>query len=140
MTRLMLVEGQAAIRFGLRMWLKLAPDVEIIGESGDGLTALTQASLLQPDVIVTEVEAIGMDGIELVKTLRRVSPDSAIVILSLRDDAVTREHAKSAGVAAFVSKHEYGERLLPAIRRAVHGRAEPPRAPERLNRVRDQLT
>jgi DNA-binding NarL/FixJ family response regulator len=120
MIRLLLVENQPAIRFGLRMWLKLAPDVMVVGEAGDGLAALSQASVLRPDVILLEIESIGMDGIELIKAMRKAAPDSAVVVLSLRDDAATRRRAEVAGAAAFVSKHEYGDRLLPVISRVVH--------------------
>lgn len=119
MIRLLLVENQPPIRFGLRMWLKLAPDVTIIGEAGDGLAALSQAAIVGPDVILLGIEPDGIDSIKLVRAIRSASPESAIVILTLQDDAFTRRRLLAAGAAAFVSKHECGERLLEAIREAA---------------------
>lgn len=119
MIRLLLVENQPSIRFGLRMWLNLAPDVTIVGEAGDGLSALSEATMVRPDVILVDIESGGIESTRLVRALRRVSPESAIVILSLHDDATTRSRLLAAGAAAFVSKHEYGEGLLQAIRQAA---------------------
>jgi len=119
MIRLLLVEDQPSIRFGLRMWLKLAPDVTIVGEAGDGLGALSQAATNNPDVILLGIESGGMDSVRLIRAICSASPGSAIVILSLHDDAITRKRLLAAGAAAFVSKHEYGERLLQAIRQAA---------------------
>ena len=126
MIRLLLVENQPAVRCGLRMWFKLAADVSIVGEAGDGLAALSQASVLRPDVIVMGIDSIDMDAIGLIKAMHKTSPESAVVILSLRDDAVARRQVEAAGAAAFVSKHEYADRLLPAIRRAAAGLHETP--------------
>lgn len=119
MLRLLLVENQTAVRSGLRMWFKLAPEVAIVGEAGDGLAALSQAAVARPDVILLDIESAGMDGAELIRALRKASPESAVVILSLSDDTVTRRRAAAAGAAAFVSKHECGDRLLQSVRRAA---------------------
>jgi len=133
MIRLLLVENQPSIRFGLRMWLKLAPDVTIVGEAGDGLAALSHAAIVGPDVIVLGIESAGTDSIRLIRALRSAAPASAIVILSLLDDAISRRRLLGAGAAAFVSKHEYGERLLQAIRQV----ASPPQPEaQRVNPVR----
>jgi DNA-binding NarL/FixJ family response regulator len=120
MIKLLLVENQPAIRFGLRMWLRLAPDLTIVGEAGDGLAALSQAALVRPDVILLGIEndSGGIDSIRLIKALGSAAPGSAIVILSLHDDAITRRRLLLAGAAAFVSKHDSGERVLQAIRQA----------------------
>ena len=140
MIRLLLVEGQPAIRCGLRMRLKLEPDVTLLGEAGDGLAALAQASVLRPDVILLDIESAGMDGLELVKAIRATSPRSAVVVLSLRDDATIRRQAQAAGAAVFVSKHEYGDRLIQAIRLAAGGQHGLPADSVRPRNVRKALT
>jgi len=124
MTRLLLVESQPAIRCGLRMRLNLEPDLMVLGEAGDGLAALAQASMLTPDVVLLDIEATGMDGIELIRALRAVSSQSAVIVLSFRDDAATRKRVQAAGAAGFVSKHEVGDRLIQAIREAAAGHHE----------------
>ncbi len=124
MTRILLL-AEPAIRNGLRMRLALEPDVTIVGEAGDGLAALSLAYVHQPDVIVMEMESIGMDSVELIKAIRTTSPGTAPVILSLRGDSVTRSRVEAAGAAAFVSKHENADRLLQVIRKVATGQHEP---------------
>ncbi len=119
MIRLLLVESQPAIRLGLRMRLKLEPDMSVIGEAADGLAALSRAAVLRPDVILLDMESAGIDGVRLVAAMRSASPESALVILTLRDDAITRRRALAAGATVFVSKHEVGDRLPQAIRQAA---------------------
>jgi DNA-binding NarL/FixJ family response regulator len=107
------------------MWLKLAPDVRVVGAASDELAALVQVSLLHPDVIVAGIESAGMDGVGLIKAMRKVAPESAVVALSLHDDAITRREAEAAGAVAFASKRDCGDELLRAIRQA----ARSPRIP-----------
>src|SRR2546428_9818942 len=106
MIRLLLVESQPAIRRGLQMRLTLEPDVTVVGEARDGLAALWQASMLRPDVILVDTESTDMDGVRLIAALRSASPESAAVILSLRDDATTPPRLPAARAAAFVSEHQ----------------------------------
>jgi DNA-binding NarL/FixJ family response regulator len=128
MIRVLLVENRPAIRLGLRMRLKLEADVSIIGEPSDSLAALAQTAVLRPDVILLDIESTDMDGIRLIRAMQTASPASAIVILSLHDDSATRRRASHAGAAAFVSKHERGDGLLHAIRKAAGGATSPTRA------------
>ncbi len=140
MTRLLLVEGQPAIRCGLRMRLTLEPDLMLLGEAGDGLAALAQAAVLNPDVVLLDIEATGMDGIELIKAIRAVSSHSAVLVLSFRDDAGTRKRVQAAGAAGFVSKHEVDDRLIQAIREAATGQHELAADAARQRNVRHGLT
>ena len=117
--RVLLVDDRPAVRQGLRIRLVLEPDVEVVGEAGDGAEAISLAQSLRPDVILMDVRMPGVDGISTARTLRAVAPEGAVVILSFYDDARTRARAEEAGVAAFVAKHKVEETLLAAIRRAV---------------------
>jgi DNA-binding NarL/FixJ family response regulator len=119
MIRLLVVENQSSIRRGLQMWLRLAPDMTVVGEADDAISALWQASMLHPDVILVHIDSKEIDGGKFIKAMRSASPGSAVVVLSLYDDSMTRWRALGAGAAAFVSMHEYGDRLLQAIRQAA---------------------
>jgi DNA-binding NarL/FixJ family response regulator len=117
--RILLVEHQPAIRCGLRMRLNLEPDVTVVGEAGDGLNALALAARLLPDVILMEVEDLGMDSGRLIEAMRRSAPGAVVIILSFHDDRATRARAFAAGASAFVSKHTVSDHLLEDIRQAV---------------------
>lgn len=124
MITLLLVDDVPAVRRGLKMRLTLEPDLEIVGEAGNGAEAITLTSVLHPDVVVMDVEMPGMDGVMATETLRSVEPRSQVITLSLHDDALTRARARSAGALAFVAKHEPVDILLAAIRRAAAPRLE----------------
>jgi DNA-binding NarL/FixJ family response regulator len=122
--RVLIADDQPAVRRGLHLRLSLEPEVEVIGEAGDGAEAISLARSLQPDVVLMDVRMPGMDGIEATAALRAVARESAVVILSLDDSAKTRTRAKEAGAVAFVSKRRMEEELLAVVRRAGLGRPE----------------
>ena len=97
------------------MRLALEPDVEVIGEAGDGHAAITEAHRLQPDVVVMDVKMPSLDGITAGSLLLAEAESPAVVILTLHDGPDVRARAKAAGMA-FIGKHEADSALLPAIR------------------------
>jgi DNA-binding NarL/FixJ family response regulator len=117
--RLLLVDDRPTVRRGLRIWLALEPNIEVVGEASDGAEAISLARALRPDVVLMDVGMPGMDGISATAALRSLAPQSAVVILTLHDDAATRTHAREAGAAAFVAKHQMEETLLAEIRRVT---------------------
>jgi DNA-binding NarL/FixJ family response regulator len=117
--RLLLVDDRPSVRRGLRIWLALEPDLEVVGEAADGAEAISLTQALRPDVVLMDIEMPGVDGISATAALRSVVPQSAVVILTLHDDAATRARAQEAGAAAFVAKHLMEETLLAEIRRAA---------------------
>ena len=114
--RLLVVDDEARVRQGLRMRLASEPDLEIVGEAGDGPAALHLALELRPDVVLMDLLMPGMDGIRVTRMLQAAVPASRIVAFSVREDVTTRRAAASAGAAAFVGKQEGPELLLAAIR------------------------
>jgi DNA-binding NarL/FixJ family response regulator len=119
MIRVLLVDDQAVVRRALRGRFHLEPDLEVVGEASTGREALALAQTFTPDVVLMDIEMPGMDGIEATAALRRVVPQSAVVILSIYDDAQTRGRAQAAGAAALVEKRGATETLLSAIRQAA---------------------
>ncbi len=115
MIRLLLVDGEAAVRKGLRMRLAAEPDIAVVGEASSGEKAFRLVRHLTPDVLLLDL-AMSPNWIETTGMLHQRSPDMAIVILSIHDDVGTRARAQAAGAAAFVSKAEAVETLLAAIR------------------------
>lgn len=115
MIRLLLVDDQPAVRRGLVMRLHMEPDIQIVGEAGTGREALSLAQELAPDVVLMDVEMPEMDGIEATAALTLAVSHSAVVILSIHDDAYTRKRAQAAGAVAFVEKRGATDTLLAAI-------------------------
>ncbi len=115
MIRIVLVDDEPAVRRGLKMRLEVNNEFKVVGEVGDGATALQQVPELAPDVVIMDIELPGCDGIAVTQALREIT-GLAIVILSMHDDPETRARATAAGAARFVSKHEGTDALLRAIR------------------------
>ncbi len=116
MIEIVLVDDELSVRQGLKMRLELTKEMRVVGEAGDGDTAVRLIRTLKPDIVVMDVELPDQDGIALTKILRDENCSSSIIILSMHDDADTRERALTAGAVNFVSKHEGTAALLKAIR------------------------
>ena len=119
MIHVLLVDDQAVVRRALRVRFHLEPDLQVVGEASTGSEALTLAQALTPDVVLMDIEMPEMDGIQATAALRRVVPQSAVVILSIHDDAQTRGRAQTAGAVACVEKRGATDALLSAIRLAA---------------------
>lgn len=119
MISVVLVDDQPAVRQGLRMRLMLEPDITVVGEASTGEQALALVQRLSPDVVLMDVEMPAMDGITTTAALLDVHPQSAVVMLSIHDDVLTRARAKAAGAAAFVEKCGTTKELLATIRQAA---------------------
>jgi DNA-binding NarL/FixJ family response regulator len=119
MIKLLLVDDQPTVRQGLRMRLTLEPDLTVVGEASTAEEALALVQSLAPDIVLMDVEMPGMDGIAATVAVRASARQSAVVILSIHDDALTRARAQAAGAVAFVEKRGKTEELLAAIRQAA---------------------
>lgn len=122
MIRIVLVDDEPAVRQGLKMRLARTNDMRVVGEAGDGETALHLIHEHSPDVVVMDVELPGDDGLAVTRLLRSEKTPPAIVILSMHDDPGTGEQARAAGAAIFVSKHAGATALLQGIRQVARSR------------------
>ena len=117
MIRVLLVDDRDTVRCGLRMRLALENDLQVVGEAGNSGEALVLAETFVPDVVVVDIEMLGIDAVRSIERLRDVAPESAVVVLTMNGDTDTRARAKKAGANAFVEKQGGAEGLLQAIRR-----------------------
>ena len=117
--RVLLVDDQPMVRRGLAMRLEIEPDIEVSGEAADGTGALDATAAHAPDVVIMDVRMEGVDGIEATAALRLAYPEVAVVVLTLQDDAETRERAEAAGASGFVGKHEPEGLLVEEIMRSA---------------------
>jgi len=133
--RVLLVDDHSVVRQGLRMFLGLDPEIEVVGEGGDGAEGLRLARALRPDVVVMDLLMPVMDGITAIGHLRRELPDTEVIALTsvLEDDKVIG--AVRAGAIGYLLKDTQADELIRAIKGAAAGQAQLSRAAaERLMR------
>ncbi len=133
--RLLLVDDHAVVRQGLRMFLGLDPEFEIVGEAANGAKALELARQLQPDVVLMDLLMPVMDGITATEAIRRELPDIEVVALTsvLEDEKVVG--AVRAGAIGYLLKDAEPAELARAVKAAAAGEVQlSPRAAARLLR------
>ena len=123
------------VRQGLRMFLSLDADLEIVGEAADGAEAVRLAGELKPDVVLMDLVMPGMDGIAATRAIRRQLPEVEVVALTsfLEDASVVG--AVRAGAIGYLLKDTQADELCRAIRAAAAGQVQlSPQAAARLMR------
>jgi DNA-binding NarL/FixJ family response regulator len=118
MIRVVVVDDQALMRGGLRGLLQLAPDIEVVGEAGDGESAVATIQELRPDVVLLDVRMPRGDGISV---LQRVHPLPPTILLTTFDDDEALLRGIRAGARGFLLKDVSLEQLLDAVRRIHAG-------------------
>lgn len=127
-----LVDDHQVVREGLRRMLELEPDFEVVGEAGTAKDALEQVETLSPEVILMDIKMPGTDGIELTRQIKRNSPATNVIMLTLYDEYLSQ--AIEAGAKGYLVKDINREELLKAIRAIHEGRS-----PINLSLTQDQL-
>lgn len=102
--RVVLVDDMAELRAMIRLTLERSGRFEVVGEAGDGRAAIAETERVQPDLVLLDVSMPVMDGLEALPHLRRVSPDSTIVMLSGFSEARLGADAEAGGAAAYLEK------------------------------------
>ena len=133
--RILLADDHAVVRQGLRMFLGLDPDLEVVGEASNGAEAVEQARLLQPDVVLMDLVMPVMDGITAIAEIRGALPDIEVIALTsvLEDASVVG--AVKAGAIGYLLKDTQSDELRRAIKAAAAGQVQlSPAAAARLMR------
>jgi DNA-binding NarL/FixJ family response regulator len=121
--RVLIVDDQALVRAGFRMILEAQPDLEVVGEAGDGSAAIDAVRTLRPDVVLMDVRMPGIDGIEATRRLTEAGVPGKIVILTTYDLDEYVFDALAAGASGFLLKHVPPEELVRGVRVAASGEA-----------------
>ena len=123
MIRVLLVDDQSLLRMGFRLILEAEPDIEVIGEAGDGAAGLSMVAALHPDVVLMDVRMPGMDGIQATAAIAATEPNSKILILTTFDLDQYVYAGLKAGASGFLLKDAPPSDLLAAIRTVASGDA-----------------
>lgn len=118
--RVFLVDDQQMVRGGFRMLVESQPDMEVVGEAGDGGEALERLAVTRADVVLMDVRMPRMDGVEATRRLAAQPGAPRVVVLTTFDLDEYAFAALKAGATAFLLKDAPPEDLLSAIR-TVHG-------------------
>ena len=121
--RVMLADDHVLVREGTRRLLEAEPDIEVVAEAGDGISAVEQAVASQPDVLIIDVAMPGMTGIEATRHIKQQLPKVAVLALTAYDDDQYVLALLNAGAAGFLLKDVRGQELVTAVRSVHRGEA-----------------
>ena len=124
--RVFLVDDHAVVRRGMRAFIDMLPDIEVIGDAADGQAALDELAVLAdedrlPDVVVMDLVMPRLDGVGATRAVRRKYPSVEVVALTSFSEAERVHAALEAGAAGYLLKDAEADELAAAIRAAYRG-------------------
>jgi NarL family two-component system response regulator LiaR len=136
--KILLVDDHEMVRIGVSAYLKIQPDMEVVGEAVNGIEAVEKALQLRPDIILMDMVMPGMNGAEATKAIIDQWPEAKIMIVTsfLDDDKVYP--ALEAGAISYILKTSNAKRIAEAIRETLIGQTvlEPEVTTKMMKRMR----
>ena len=120
--RIFIVDDHPVFREGLAGLIKREPDLAICGEADSAQQALTEIERLKPDLVLVDISLPGRSGLELIKDIQAVSPDTPTLVISMHDETLYAERVLRAGGRGYIMKQEGPEKILRAVRQMFEGR------------------
>jgi DNA-binding NarL/FixJ family response regulator len=119
--RILLADDHAMVRQGFRLILDSQPDMEVVGEAGNGREAVELAEQLTPNVVVMDVAMPELNGIEATRRISRSAPRARVLALSMHKDAVYVREILRAGARGYLLKDMIERDLVTAVRAVARG-------------------
>ena len=139
--RVLVADDHRLFRDGLRALLNSVPDLEVVGEAGDGEEVVAKAAAVQPDVILMDLQLPGLNGVEATRRILRSQPSVNVLVLTMFEDTDTVLAAMRAGARGYILKDTDEEALLRSVRAVASGEALfGPGVAERLMRYLAEAT
>jgi two-component system, NarL family, response regulator LiaR len=122
--RVLIADDHAVVRRGLRTFLDLQEDIDVVGEAEDGEEAIAEARRSRPDIVLLDLVMPKLDGVAAIRGIRECSPSTRVIVLTsfLDDDKLLP--AVRAGAAAYLLKDVQPQELVGAIRTVQAGESE----------------
>jgi len=121
--QILLADDHLLVRQGFKLILSSQPDMEIVGEAGNGREAVEMAERLRPDVVVMDVAMPELNGIEATRRLTNALPRARVLALSMHKDSVYVREILRAGARGYLLKDSVDTDLLAAVRAVARGEA-----------------
>ncbi len=120
--RVFLVDDHPLVREWLTTHLHQQGDLAVCGEAENSPSALQGILALQPDVVILDISMSGRSGIDLIKDLKRLQPNTGVIVLSMHDEMTHAERALRAGARGYVMKREATDKIVAAIHQVLAGK------------------
>ncbi|HUO15457.1 MAG TPA: response regulator transcription factor [Verrucomicrobiae bacterium] len=117
----LLVDDHSLVRRGFRRMLEDEPDMEVVGEAGDGEESVRLAKQLHPQVIVMDCALPGINGLQATREIMEELPDTSVLMLSMHSESTWVRQAIEAGAKGYVLKNALDLELGSAIRKVAAG-------------------
>ncbi len=119
--RVLIADDHSVVRQGLRMFLLVQPDMELVGEAQNGREAVALAATLAPDVVLMDLLMPEMNGIEATAAIKTARPETQVLVLTTFLDDQRVSEAIQAGAVGFQLKDVEADDLIKAVRGAARG-------------------
>ena len=117
--KILIVDDHPMMREGLRGTINREPDLVVCGEAANANQALDAMPKLAPDLVLVDITMPGKSGLELVKDLKALHPNLAILGISMHEDTLYAERMLRAGAGGYITKQQPPEELINAIRQVL---------------------
>jgi NarL family two-component system response regulator LiaR len=119
--RILLADDHIMVREGTRKILEREADLKVVAEAGDGRETIVLVEREHPDVAIVDISMPVMNGIEATKGIKRVAPQTAVLVLTAYDDDQYVFAILEAGAAGYLLKNARGSELIEAVRKVHEG-------------------
>jgi DNA-binding NarL/FixJ family response regulator len=121
--RIVIVDDHPLMREGLRALVASLPDIEVVGEAGDGEAARRETQLSQPDVVVMDLHMPGTNGVDATRAILRATPVTRVLVLTMFEDDESVFAAMRAGASGYLVKGAQQDEIVRAVRSVAAGEA-----------------
>lgn len=120
--RIFLVDDHPLVREWLTQLIDQQPDLTVCGEAGSAPEAVAALAAARADLAIVDLSLEDSTGLDLVKSLQRLTPTVPVLVLSMHDESLYAERVFRAGARGYVNKRESAQRVVEAVRRVLDGK------------------
>jgi DNA-binding NarL/FixJ family response regulator len=121
--RVMIVDDHALVREGIAAFLKMSPDMEVVGEASDGVEAIECVKRLAPEIVLMDIAMPKLGGLEALVEIKKIDPNTKVLVLTQYEDKEYIKRFLKAGASGYMLKRAVGMDLINAIKAISCGEA-----------------